>query len=553
MPIGDLTTFDGGRYRVVKELGRGGMGVVVLCQDSTLHRVVAIKLLGESLVANPEARQLFLGEARALATLDHPNLARVYDVREEQIDGHSTPYLVMEYIAGESLESRIDKGRIVLQEALLYMAEVADALAYCHDRGILHRDVKPANVLISSEGRAKLIDFGLARSMEVLANRSTQVRGTPAYMAPEQILGQKLTAVTDLYSFGASLYEAITGRLPFTEGEMMFQHVYREPTLPSQHAVGIPPQLDALVLRCLAKDAAQRPQNAVELGVSLRQLAATLTEAPAAPTAPATMQVRRDSAATRLSPVTPTISREPVARPPARRFRLWWMGALLTSITALGLLSQLTMRPAHRPPAIVEQSSASVQTSAVAPQALTPTPSLPTALQTLTDASAGVLGSVDASAAPDAGIDAGSLGPLGEALPSSVAPARRSSGTPGLKLRLDSPSAIVRPASPTQAQAPHSAGSMPPTVVTPSQPEQAQKEVPAPASAPTIPPQPMSSQATVASQPSAGPIPERPLGSPIDGMSPGPAASRPMAPPPARRPTAPSAPQAPTPPPPLSF
>jgi len=147
MPIGDLTTFDGGRYRVVKELGRGGMGVVVMCQDTALHRVVAIKLLGESLVANPEARQLFLGEARALATLDHPNLARVYDVREEQIDGHSTPYLVMEYIAGESLESRIDKGRIVLQEALLYMAEVADALAYCHDRGILHRDVKPATVL----------------------------------------------------------------------------------------------------------------------------------------------------------------------------------------------------------------------------------------------------------------------------------------------------------------------------------------------------------------------------------------------------------------------
>lgn len=551
MPIGDLTAFDGGRYRVVKELGRGGMGIVVMCQDTTLHRVVAIKLLGESLVANPEARQLFLGEARALATLDHPNLARVYDVREEQFDGHSTPYLVMEYIAGESLESRIDKGRIALQEALLYMAEVADALAYCHDRGILHRDVKPANILISDEGRAKLIDFGLARSMEVLANRSTQVRGTPAYMAPEQILGQKLTAVTDLYSFGASLYEAITGRLPFTEGEMMFQHVYREPTLPSQHAVGIPPQLDALVLRCLAKDAAQRPQNAAEVGVSLRRLAATMTGAPTAPAAPATIQVRSDLAVTRVSPVTPTTSREPVARPPARRFRLWWMGALLTSITALGLLSQLAMRPARRPPAIVEQSSESVQTSVVAPQSPAPSSSLQTALRTLTDASAGVPSAVDASASTDAGIDAGRVGPLGEALPSSVATARRSSGSPLPKLRSDSPSAIVRPASPTQAQAPKRAGSMPPGAVTQSPPEQAQKEVPLPASAPSMPPPPLSSHATAVPQTSAGSIPEGAPRSPIDGMSPGPAATKPMAPPPARRPTVPSAPQAP--PPPLSF
>jgi hypothetical protein len=331
----------------------------------------------------------------------------------------------------------------------------------------------------------------------------------------------------------------------------MFQHVYREPTLPSQHAVGIPPQLDALVLRCLAKDAAQRPQNAVELGVSLRQLAGTLTEAPAAPTAPATMQVRRDSAATQVSPVTPTISREPVAHPPARRFRLWWMGVLPTSIIGFGLLSQLAIRPARRPAAIVEQSSASVQTSAVAPPAPAPSPSLPTVLQTLTDASAGVPGSVDASAATDAGNDAGRVGPLGEGLPSSVVPASRASSTPWPKLRLDSPIAIVRPASPTQAQAPKGAGSMPPTAVTPSQPEQAQKELPAPASAPSIPP--LSSQGTTAPQPSAESIPEGAARSPIDGMSPGPAASKPMAPPPARRPTAPSAPQAPTPPPPLSF
>jgi len=358
--------------------------------------------------------------------------------------------------------------------------------------------------------------------------------------------------VTDLYSFGASLYEAITGRLPFTEGEMMFQHVYREPTLPSLHAVGIPPQLDALVLRCLAKDAAQRPQNAVELGVSLRQLAATLTVAPAAPTKLATMQVRSDSAVTRVSPVTPTISREPVARPPARRLKLWWMGALLTSITALGLLSQLATRPARRPPAIVEQSSASEQTSAVESQTPAPSPSLPTALQILTDAAAGVPNSLDVSDSTDAGSDAGRVAPLGEVLQSSVASARRSSSTPLPKLRLDSPSAIVRPASPTQTQAPKSAGSMPPTTATPSQPEQAQKAVPPPTSAPSMPP-PLSSQATATSQPSAGSIPEGAPGSPIDGMPPSPAATQPMAPPPARRPTVPSTPQAPTPPPPLSF
>lgn len=250
------------------------------------------------------------------------------------------------------------------------------------------------------------------------------------------------------------------------------------------------------------------------------------------------------------------MSREPVAPPPTRHFKPWWMGALLTSIIGFGLLSQLALRPTSRPPAVAavaEQSRASVETSAVAIQAPGPSPSLPTALQTLTDASAAALGSADASASTDAGTDAGSVGPLGEALPSSVVPARRSSSTPWPKLRLDSPSAIVRPASPIQAKGSNGAGSMPSTAVEPSQPEQVRKEVPAPTAVPSIPPPPLSSQGAVAPQPSAVSIPERAPGSPIDGVSPGPAASRPMAPPPARRPTAPSAPQAPAPPPPLSF
>jgi serine/threonine-protein kinase len=539
MSIENLTTFDGGRYLLIQELGRGGMGVVVLCQDTVLHRVVAIKLLGESMGASPEARQLFLGEARALAALDHPNLARVYDVREEQLDGRSTPYLVMEYIAGESLESRIDKGRLALPEALLYMAEVADALAYCHDRGILHRDVKPANILISSEGRAKLIDFGLARSMEVLANRSTQIRGTPAYMAPEQILGQKLTAMTDLYAFGASLYEAITGRLPFAEGEMMFQHVYREPSLPSQHAVGIPPQLDALVLRCLAKDAAQRPQGAIELGVSLRQLAATLTAAPASPAAP----------------VMPTLRSEPVPRPAARRTRAWWLGALVTSIAGLGLLRQLDLRHArHTPPAagVVGPSSTPGETSVTAAQAPGPPQRLPTSLEASTSAAVGDLGAADASAPPDAGQDAGRAGSPSGSRPAPVAPGRPPSSNPVQKLRPASLSPAVSPVPPTPAPEPKDAVPMPPAAVIPAHPEPARSPTPAPApELGTLPPP--ASGATAAPPAIPGSIPEGAPGSRGEVVSPSGATARPVAPLPARRPTAPAAPQAPMPPPPLSF
>jgi serine/threonine-protein kinase len=341
-PLPPAAAIAGGRYLILRELGSGGMGVVYLCEDTELGRQVAVKTLVRSWRSSKDVVSMFLSEARALAGLDHPGLVRVHDVLAEDEAGERVPYLVMEYIKGSSLESLISERALPLSEALRLLAEVADALAYCHGRGLLHRDVKPANILVTAADaveradalrHAKLIDFGIARSLSTLAQRGTELRGTPAYMAPEQVLGARLSPATDLYALGVTIFEAVSGELPFTEGEVMAQHVYGKPPSLRQKAPGIPRSLERLVMRCLAKEPSERPADCAELRDALLRIVDEL--------------VPSEQLATRLSPVRPTERRLRPA-PPARSWRLLSVGLGL-SLCLVG--SWLWLRRPQPPPA----------------------------------------------------------------------------------------------------------------------------------------------------------------------------------------------------------
>ncbi len=260
------------RYQVAKLLGRGGMGVVVEATDTLLKRKVAIKMLNDQLHDNPEAERIFLTEARAMAKLSHPNLVAVHDV----IAGDSRTLMVVEYIEGRSLESMIMEAGDGLPEQTVVAvgASLCRAFAYLHSQGVIHRDLKPANVMIQPDGALKLIDFGLARSLEHIAMRGTSVRGTPAYMAPEQVLGGELGAATDIYQIGVTLFEALSGRLPFETGNVAYAHVHTEPPRIDELVAGLDPGLAVLVHACMAKDPADRPPGAQFVQDQLEALAA---------------------------------------------------------------------------------------------------------------------------------------------------------------------------------------------------------------------------------------------------------------------------------------
>jgi serine/threonine protein kinase/WD40 repeat protein len=264
-----------GPYEILSPLGAGGMGEVYKAKDTRLDRTVAIKVLPEHVAANPEARQRFEREARAVSSLNHPNICVLHDIGQQ--DG--VDFLVMEYLEGETLAARLAKGPLPVAQALEYAIQIADALAQAHRRGFCHRDLKPGNIMLTRSG-AKLLDFGLAkRAPTALANEATvsvdltgkgTILGTLPYMAPEQVEGREADARTDLFAFGAVLYEMVTGRKAFpgqTAANLMVAILERDPPpLPGS----CPPALDRLVRRCLAKDPDQRWQNAQDLKVALQ-------------------------------------------------------------------------------------------------------------------------------------------------------------------------------------------------------------------------------------------------------------------------------------------
>ncbi len=272
----DLANLVGDRYVFETVLGRGGMGVVVKAVDRMLNRPVAIKMLSDELRENEEAQQIFLVEARNLATLSHPNLVAIHDI----LNVGGRVLMVFEYVLGENVEKKLKKnGALDQREVLRIAIQLTRCVSYLHEHDLIHRDLKPANIIMQADGTLKLIDFGLARSLNDLYVRGTRVRGTPAYMAPEQIQGIHLTTATDLYQIGISMYEMLTGRLPFATGDMAYAHVHLEPPPLAERIPNIDPGLEQLVMRCLSKSPKHRPASSEALLEALQSVYARLANA----------------------------------------------------------------------------------------------------------------------------------------------------------------------------------------------------------------------------------------------------------------------------------
>jgi eukaryotic-like serine/threonine-protein kinase len=262
-----------GRYRVADVLGRGGMAVVYLARDDELDRPVAIKLLAGHLADDTIFRDRFVREARLAAGLSQPNIVQIYDAGED--DGH--PYIVMEYVDGRSLADELDlDGPLDPGRVVDLGVQVCAGLEHAHATGLVHRDIKPGNLLLGENGTVKIADFGIARAAET--TRLTQmgsVLGTAAYLAPEQALGEEVTAAADIYSLGCVLYECLTGRTPYvfeTLAELAVKH-REEPIRPVRELrPEIPEGLEAVVMRSLARNPEYRPPSAAALG---QELAAT--------------------------------------------------------------------------------------------------------------------------------------------------------------------------------------------------------------------------------------------------------------------------------------
>jgi serine/threonine protein kinase len=264
-------------YEILGLLGAGAMAMVFKARQTALDRIVAIKILPSKLSQNPEYLRLFRTEGRAAAKLNHPNIVQAIDV----LEAGGRHFFVMEYVDGHTLFDELEGGRVFTEaEALQVILQIAEALDHAHRHGIIHRDVKPRNIMITVEGTCKLADMGLARLTQdrqsLLAERGRSI-GTPFYMSPEQIVGNRVDFRADIYSLGATLYHLVTGRMPFvgsTEKEVMEKHL-REPLVPPDH---IRPELSnglgEVVEKMMAKDPANRYASTRDLLMDLRSVAA---------------------------------------------------------------------------------------------------------------------------------------------------------------------------------------------------------------------------------------------------------------------------------------
>ncbi|MFF9427448.1 protein kinase domain-containing protein [Streptomyces sp. NPDC004290] len=282
----------GGRYQLRDLLGEGGMASVYLAYDSALDRQVAIKTLHTELGREQSFRERFRREAQAVAKLSHTNIVSVFDTGEDTLDGAVMPYIVMEYVEGQPLGSVLASdvrqyGAMPADKALKVTADVLAALEVSHEMGLVHRDIKPGNVMTTKRGVVKVMDFGIARAMQSGVTSMTQtgmVVGTPQYLSPEQALGRAVDARSDLYSVGIMLFQLLTGRLPFDADSPLaiaYAHVQEEPVAPSSVNRSVTPAMDALVARALRKNPNERfPSAAAMRDECLRVLSAGQTGAP---------------------------------------------------------------------------------------------------------------------------------------------------------------------------------------------------------------------------------------------------------------------------------
>ncbi|MEV5470813.1 protein kinase domain-containing protein [Streptomyces sp. NPDC052207] len=280
----------GGRYQLRDLLGEGGMASVHLAYDTVLDRHVAIKTLHTELGREQAFRERFRREAQSVAKLTHTNIVSVFDTGEDELEGLATPYIVMEYIEGKPLGSVLEEdvrqyGAMPADKALKVTADVLAALEISHEMGLVHRDIKPGNVMVTKRNVVKVMDFGIARAMQSGVTSMTQtgmVVGTPQYLSPEQALGRGVDARSDLYSVGIMLFQLVTGRLPFEADSPLaiaYAHVQEEPVAPSSINRSLPPAVDALVARSLKKNPNERFPSAEAMRDECLRVAASLTAA----------------------------------------------------------------------------------------------------------------------------------------------------------------------------------------------------------------------------------------------------------------------------------
>lgn len=266
-----------GRYEIVAELGRGAMGIVYKARDPQIDRLVALKtvsLWGQEPEQEAEYRLRFVNEAQAAGRLQHPGIVSVFDVGESP--ENREPYIVLEYVNGESLAKILSRQKkLPLVRSLKLSEEIAEALDYAHAKGVVHRDIKPENILVNEAGKAKIADFGIAKLNLAHFTLPGRVLGTPAYMAPEQLIGEGVDGRSDLFSLGVILYAMVTGQSPFhgkSATAVCFKVANREPLPASALDFSLPGDLDHIIARAMAKDPAERYQRGAEFAVDLRGL-----------------------------------------------------------------------------------------------------------------------------------------------------------------------------------------------------------------------------------------------------------------------------------------
>jgi serine/threonine-protein kinase len=330
--IAEGTVFDG-RYRILGRLGGGGMAEVYLAEDTHLQRRVALKVLHRQFAQDREFVERFRREAEAAAKLAHPNIVAVYDRGEFE----GTYYIAMQYVEGPTMRELIDRG-LPIEQAVALVRQVLEAARFAHRNGIVHRDLKPQNVIISGDGVAAVTDFGIARAGVSDITQAGSVMGTPHYLSPEQAQGYDVTAVSDLYSVGVLLYEALTGRVPF-EGEsavaVAMKQVSQVPQRPSSINPQVSPALDAVVMRALEKDPGERFQNA---DAFIAALDAAMREPGVGP-ATASYSALPPVVVAPVTGEEPLLDDEEEAR---KRRRRWWIVAILAAIL-VGVLVALAL------------------------------------------------------------------------------------------------------------------------------------------------------------------------------------------------------------------
>ncbi|HEV3312712.1 MAG TPA: protein kinase [Chloroflexota bacterium] len=339
-----MSSFDfilGNRYRLLSPLGEGGMASVYAAQDERLGRRVAVKVLAESLLKDPDFVKRFQAEAEAAANLTHPNIVPVYDVGQ---DGERH-FIVMELVEGRNLKDLIaDRGTLPIDQSVGIICQVLDGLAYAHAHGLIHRDIKPQNILVNREGIAKLADFGIAKAADnSSATQTAVILGSAHYFSPEQAQGDRVTAQSDIYSVGVVLYEICVGAVPFEGSNLLSvaaQHLHDDPAHPSSVNPAIPSALSRVILTALAKEPAARFESASAMRAALRELPAAT---PAEINLAATQRIEPTPAREEPLLRAPNVTR---ARPAGLRYALW---ALAIALVALAVNRSSMFLPASTP------------------------------------------------------------------------------------------------------------------------------------------------------------------------------------------------------------